>query len=331
MNHGKVVYKKQKRSRGLDVLIYYWDDRDGPELCGWWFGPNVGGDQVWAYHPSRTASTPPASEWNVPHDGPIDNTFSVAMRSGSSAVAEGGQLYKSEELRSVWLIRRCLEEVSRQRILNLVKYLQELASTKEESAGWYGYELGRFMLPLHAEPSLDEGTPGSGRYGTHLVEGLDVFGARAAERWPRLRELRNSGVEGAEEMYHLQELMPQRLPAFAGQRCLFIQLQLLEMGAEVTPHRDALPYGGDLIATVVLKGSSEVRVGHQTFRVEEGDCYALAHDARYLVEHEVKAAYEDRLSLTFRYGVSSWNSLPKLQGEELRLSVDRGGPALWDC
>lgn len=52
-----------------------------------------------------------------------------------------------------------------------------------------------------------------------------------------------------------------RLPAFAGQRCLFIQLQLLEMGAEVTPHRDALPYGGDLIATVVLKGSSEVRVG----------------------------------------------------------------------
>ena len=56
-------------------------------------------------------------------------------------------------------------------------------------------------------------------------------------------------------------LTPVRLPAFAGQRCLFIQLQLLEMGAEVTPHRDALPYGGDLIATVVLKGSSEVRVG----------------------------------------------------------------------
>merc|ERR1712060_698697 len=80
-NHGKVVYKKQEEDdelSGLDVLIYYWDDRDGPELCGWWFGPNVGGDQVWAYHPSRTAATPPASEWNVPHDGPIDPTFSVA-------------------------------------------------------------------------------------------------------------------------------------------------------------------------------------------------------------------------------------------------------------
>ena len=92
----------------------------------------------------------------------------------------------------------------------------------------YGYELGRFMLPLHAEPSLDEGTPGSGTYGTHLVEGLDVFGERAAERWPRLRELRNSGVEGAEEMYHLQELMPQRLPGGGG------VVRLLKKGVSVS-------------------------------------------------------------------------------------------------
>merc|ERR1712203_1207033 len=82
-NHGKVVYKKSEKSKGLDVLIYYWDERDGPELCGWWFGPVIGGDQVWAYHPSRQAATPPASEWNVPHDGAIDPTFTVtANRSG---------------------------------------------------------------------------------------------------------------------------------------------------------------------------------------------------------------------------------------------------------
>ncbi|CAJ1332274.1 unnamed protein product, partial [Effrenium voratum] len=91
MNHGKVVYKKQEKSRGLDVLIYYWDDRDGPELCGWWFGPNVGGDQVWAYHPSRTAGTPPASEWNVPHDGDIDSTFRVsALRTAGSGTGGSG-------------------------------------------------------------------------------------------------------------------------------------------------------------------------------------------------------------------------------------------------
>eukprot|EP00930_Biecheleria_cincta_P072916 TRINITY_DN60257_c0_g1_i1.p1 TRINITY_DN60257_c0_g1~~TRINITY_DN60257_c0_g1_i1.p1 ORF type:complete len:1494 (+),score=434.52 TRINITY_DN60257_c0_g1_i1:52-4533(+) len=85
VNHGKVVYKRSEKSRGLDVLIYYWDDRDGPELCGWWFGPSVGGDQVWAYHPSRTAGTPPASEWNVPHDGDIDPSFSVTANRNISA------------------------------------------------------------------------------------------------------------------------------------------------------------------------------------------------------------------------------------------------------
>merc|ERR1719149_337996 len=59
-NHGKVVYRKDEKSKGFEVLIYYWDDRDGPDQCGWWFGPNVGGDQVWAYHPSRSSTSPPS-------------------------------------------------------------------------------------------------------------------------------------------------------------------------------------------------------------------------------------------------------------------------------
>merc|ERR1711879_11974 len=81
-NHGKVVYK---REAGLDVLIYYWDERDGEELCGWWFGPSAGGEMVWAYHPSRKAATPPAAEWNVPHDGAIDPTFTVTPASKGDA------------------------------------------------------------------------------------------------------------------------------------------------------------------------------------------------------------------------------------------------------
>lgn len=66
-----------------------------------------------------------------------------------SSDATGGQLYENEELRSLWLIKRCLEEVSRQRILNLVQYLQELASTKEESAGWYFVLLWAVFLSLN--------------------------------------------------------------------------------------------------------------------------------------------------------------------------------------
>merc|ERR1719440_1266210 len=79
MNDGKVVFKKDEKFEGLDVLIYYWDDRENPELSGWWFGPSVGGDLVWAFHPSRLAMTPPVGDWNVPHDGEVDADFTVTV------------------------------------------------------------------------------------------------------------------------------------------------------------------------------------------------------------------------------------------------------------
>ena len=51
------MYKKNEpvaNNPTLDVLIYFWDERDGANFCGWWFGPKVGGDQVWAYNSERT-------------------------------------------------------------------------------------------------------------------------------------------------------------------------------------------------------------------------------------------------------------------------------------
>merc|ERR1711879_318754 len=76
-NHSKPVYKKDSQVHGLDVMIYYWDDRDGPNFCGWWFGPKVGGDQVWAYHPDKSAKEPPKEGWKVPYDGQVDLSFKV--------------------------------------------------------------------------------------------------------------------------------------------------------------------------------------------------------------------------------------------------------------
>mmetsp|Transcript_56253 Transcript_56253/g.91043 ORF Transcript_56253/g.91043 Transcript_56253/m.91043 type:complete len:981 (+) Transcript_56253:64-3006(+) len=78
-NHGRPTYKKDQQVNGLDVQMYYWDERDGPNFCGWWFGPKVGGDQVWAYHPSSTATTPPKTGWKVPYDGPVDQSFVISV------------------------------------------------------------------------------------------------------------------------------------------------------------------------------------------------------------------------------------------------------------
>merc|ERR1712060_924678 len=70
-NHGKPVYEKETKSKTLKVLIYFWDARDGDDMAGWWFGPSVGGDQVWAFHRDIKAKYPPESGWNVPHDGAV--------------------------------------------------------------------------------------------------------------------------------------------------------------------------------------------------------------------------------------------------------------------
>merc|ERR1712048_465560 len=84
-NHGKRAYKRDTQVNDLDVMLYYWDERDGPSFCGWWFGPKVGGDQVWAYHPDRSLTCPPTSGWKVPYDGPVDPTFLIEAVSSSSA------------------------------------------------------------------------------------------------------------------------------------------------------------------------------------------------------------------------------------------------------
>jgi len=90
-NHGHPVYRKVGRQEGnIDVLIYFWDDRDGASFCGWWFGPKLGGDQVWAYNPERAAA-PPSTGWRIPYDGPVDQSLQVAPSSVAAAQATAAQ------------------------------------------------------------------------------------------------------------------------------------------------------------------------------------------------------------------------------------------------
>eukprot|EP00434_Breviolum_minutum_P029550 symbB.v1.2.026127.t1/scaffold2587.1/size76604/9 len=79
-NHGKPVYKKEGPPSSVTVLIYYWDSRDGPSFNGWWFGPKVGGDQVWAYNAGSARDNPampPMANWKVPWDGKVDDRLRI--------------------------------------------------------------------------------------------------------------------------------------------------------------------------------------------------------------------------------------------------------------
>ena len=88
-NHGKPFYKKEGPQGGVSVLIYFWDDRDGASLSGWWFGPKVGGDQVWAYNGSKSSAMPPLSGWKVPWDGPEDQSLRITPSGGGSGSRSG--------------------------------------------------------------------------------------------------------------------------------------------------------------------------------------------------------------------------------------------------
>merc|ERR1712232_462456 len=63
-NHSKPTYKKSEQAGGED-------------FSGWWFGPKVGGDQVWAYHANKASTVPPSTGWRVPFNGDVDPSLSI--------------------------------------------------------------------------------------------------------------------------------------------------------------------------------------------------------------------------------------------------------------
>ncbi len=79
MNHQKPTYKKV---RGPDdqweVFIYFWDQRDGADFSGWWFGSSAGGSQVWSRN-GKSAPTPPRKGWAIPWSDKPREGFEVVM------------------------------------------------------------------------------------------------------------------------------------------------------------------------------------------------------------------------------------------------------------
>jgi len=73
-NHGRLVYSRS--TDGEKALLFYWDERDGEDQLGWWFGPEVGGEEVWA-HVWEKCDVPPEHGWIMLHSGNLDPLFAV--------------------------------------------------------------------------------------------------------------------------------------------------------------------------------------------------------------------------------------------------------------
>eukprot|EP00928_Gymnodinium_smaydae_P093676 TRINITY_DN7798_c0_g4_i1.p1 TRINITY_DN7798_c0_g4~~TRINITY_DN7798_c0_g4_i1.p1 ORF type:complete len:643 (-),score=134.50 TRINITY_DN7798_c0_g4_i1:194-2047(-) len=76
VNHGRLVYKQLQDENTEDRYLYYWDDRDGPNYRGWWFGTAVGGTWVLSFNACE-ADVPPASGWRIPWDKEVVSSLDV--------------------------------------------------------------------------------------------------------------------------------------------------------------------------------------------------------------------------------------------------------------
>jgi len=78
MNHGKKFFQKvSSPTDSTTCFVYYWDNRDGPSFEGWWFGREVGGNEVWSHNGQIASPLPPSQGWKIPFAGPIRTTLSV--------------------------------------------------------------------------------------------------------------------------------------------------------------------------------------------------------------------------------------------------------------
>merc|ERR1712137_443314 len=124
MNHGKPVFRKD-----ANVLIYYWDMRDGDTFCGWWFGPKVGGNQVWAHSAVTEGSHPPSNGWKVPWDGAVDATFKITCNYVKSEPKETPQ--QKNRSRPFMGIAQPPLNIGAQPPLSIVKQTKDEESTEK--------------------------------------------------------------------------------------------------------------------------------------------------------------------------------------------------------
>jgi len=124
MNHGRKFYQKiQKISghEGVRVFMYYWDTRDGPDFCGWWFGNEVGGSEVWSRANSHS-QVPPTSGWRIPWDGPPSKDLLIVDQVGTATtqvktestsgppIADKVDAVEAEALQALAAVKRLLVE-----------------------------------------------------------------------------------------------------------------------------------------------------------------------------------------------------------------------------
>eukprot|EP00392_Amoebophrya_sp_AT5.2_P011541 g11620.t1 len=101
-NHGKAKWIKHNSvDKTQQSCVYFWDERDGADMSGWWVAPQVGGEQVWAHANLQAVQQamamggdglgPPKTGWKAPwHSQAPDPAVVMEIRLGGGVGGMAG-------------------------------------------------------------------------------------------------------------------------------------------------------------------------------------------------------------------------------------------------
>eukprot|EP00439_Symbiodinium_sp_Y106_P005187 s1142_g1.t1 len=135
-NHERPVFKKDEKvgpKAQTEVMLYFWEDQESPDFSGWWFGPQIGGDEVWAFHPDATAMNPPTTGWQCPFDGPVDSSIEIVTRLTKGAAVPGRQPGTSKVEKPVPILSKGEQAARRKKELELMSQQEPILITSSRA------------------------------------------------------------------------------------------------------------------------------------------------------------------------------------------------------
>lgn len=93
LNHDRPLFRKRGgfKDGESEALVYYFDERDGPDFAGWWFAPDLSGEKVWARNPKLGDPQPPKDGWLAPWDSKMpDGRIRMNVKQGQGSYDSNG-------------------------------------------------------------------------------------------------------------------------------------------------------------------------------------------------------------------------------------------------
>ncbi|CAK9083625.1 Uncharacterized protein SCF082_LOCUS39694, partial [Durusdinium trenchii] len=176
---GRKTYEKEG-NEDSKVIIYYWDDRDGPDFQGWWFGNTLAGPQVWA-RCLEDSTRPPMRGWRIPWNGEEEEALRVELEADRQERLARPQLDDlKQQAQKLMLAAKKVQEKAR--VVWNKKQIEEVNNLLAELSQ-IGEALREISSKAAAIPKPNRSMSGNG-----LLEDFQEFSNRVSDAFTALQK-----------------------------------------------------------------------------------------------------------------------------------------------